>query len=242
MSKIKTLLVDDEPLSIKHLKTILTKHCEDLDIVGSASHVEEALEKIITLKPELLFLDIELGGESGFEILKRCHSKKFEVIFVTAHNQFGIDAVKNQALDYILKPINKLELLQSVENAVHTIHKKKKSESLSGNEIASQRLSLPTMEGLIFVDLSHITHIESEGRYSRFHLSDNTKHLVSKNLGEYEEDLEKKGFVRIHHSYIVNLSFVEKYIKGRGGYVILKNGKSLEVSTRKKDDFFEKLN
>lgn len=241
MSKVKTILVDDEPISTKHLKAMLSKNCADIDIVATANNIDDALEKIYTLKPDLIFLDIELGGESGFDLLKKCTVKKFEVIFVTAHSQFGIDAVKAHALDYILKPINKVELLMAVENAMQIIQEKKLHIVKGNTEKHHTRLSLPTMEGLLFIEITDIVFIESEGRYSRFHLSNNTKLLVSKNLGEYEKELEQKGFARIHHSYIVNLSYVEKYIRGRGGYVILKNGQSLEVSSRKKEDFIGKL-
>ncbi len=241
MSKVKTILIDDEPISTKHLKAMLVKNCTDIEIIATANNIDDALEKIYTLKPDLIFLDIELGGESGFDLLKKCTVKKFEVIFVTAHSQFGIDAVKAHALDYILKPINKVELLMAVENAIQIIHEKKASVEKGTTEKTQTRLSLPTMEGLLFIETNEIVFIESEGRYSRFHLNNSTKLLVSKNLGEYEKELEHKGFARIHHSYIVNLSYVEKYIRGRGGYVILKNGKSLEVSSRKKDDFIGKL-
>lgn len=241
MIKIKTLLVDDEPISQKHLKSLLNKFCPDLEILDIASNTDDALEKIYSLKPDLLFLDIELGGESGFDLLKKCPTRNFEVIFVTAHNQFGIDAVKAQALDYILKPINNAELMIAVEKAIVSIREKKSHAITPMVPKVNSRISLPTMEGLIFVAIDDIVFIESEGRYSRFHLNNATKILVSKNLGEYENDMEQKGFARIHHSYIVNLSYVEKYIKGRGGYVVLKNGKTLEVSTRKKDDFFDKI-
>lgn len=240
MTKIKTLLIDDEPISIRHLKSILIKNCPEIEVIATSSHIEDALEKVLTTKPDLVFLDIELGGENGFDLLKNYGAKKFEIIFVTAHNQFGIEAVKAHALDYILKPINKTELLIAVANAVDIIQAKKNTTLPVSSRTAS-RLPLPTMEGIIFVEMNEIIFIESEGRYSRFYLNNNTRLLVSKNLGEFEEELEKKGFARIHHSYIVNLSFVEKYIRGRGGYVVLKNGKSLEVSSRKKDDFFGKL-
>jgi two-component system LytT family response regulator len=240
MNKIRTLLVDDEPISTKHLTALLTKYCESIEIVAKASNVDEALEAILISKPDLIFLDIELGGETGFDLLKKIEIKKFEVIFVTAHNQFGIEAIKAHALDYILKPINKVELILSVEAAVSAIQLKKQKVS-HPVEQRSSRISLPTLEGLLFVEVNDIIFIESEGRYSRFHLSNNTKLLVSKNLGEFEIDFEGKGFARIHHSYIVNLSYIQKYIKGRGGYVVLKNGLSLEVSVRKKDDFLDRL-
>lgn len=241
MIKIKTLLVDDEPLSQKHLKSILQKNCPELEVVDIVSNSDDALEKIYSLKPDLIFLDIELGGESGFDLLKKCPTRNFEVIFVTAHNQFGIEAVKAQALDYVLKPINSAELMIAVEKAILSIRVKKAHINASAISKVNSRISLPTMEGLIFVAIDDIIFIESEGRYSRFHLNNSNKILVSKNLGEYENEMEQKGFARIHHSYIVNLNYVEKYIKGRGGYVVLKNGKTLEVSSRKKDDFFDKI-
>lgn len=240
MNKIRTLLVDDEPISTKHLTALLTKYCDSIEIVAKASNVDDALESILTVKPDLIFLDIELGGETGFDLLKKIEFKKFEVIFVTAHNQFGIDAIKAHALDYILKPINKVELILSVEAAVNAIQSKRQKAG-PAVEHRNSRISLPTMEGLLLVELDDIIFIESEGRYSRFHLSNNTKLMVSRNLGEFELEMESKGFARIHHSYIVNLSYIQKYIKGRGGYVVLKNGLSLEVSVRKKDDFLDRL-
>ncbi|MBL7766362.1 MAG: response regulator transcription factor [Chitinophagaceae bacterium] len=238
MIPIRTLLVDDEPISIKNLSGLIRQLCPDLEIIGTSNHAEDALEKIILLKPELVFLDIELGGMSGFDILNKVSNRNFEVIFVTAYKQFGIDAVKAHALDYILKPINKTELLLSIENTISVIEKKRLNQS-TPSEKSNTRLSLPTMEGLIFVDLADILYIEADGRYSRFHLNNKTKQVVSRNLGDYETQLAGKGFIRIHHQYIVNMNFIDKYIKGRGGYVILKNGDRLEVSIRKKDDFFD---
>lgn len=240
MNKIKALLVDDEPISIKHLEVLLTKFCPDIEIVAKANNVEAALDRILTYKPDLIFLDIELGGETGFDLLRKIEYRKFEVIFVTAYSQFAIDAIKAHALDYILKPVNKVELITSVEAAIDAILLKKHKSS-SQRDHRSSRLSLPTMEGLLFVDIHDIIFIESEGRYSRFHLANHTKLMVSKNLGEFEMELSGKGFTRIHHSYIVNLSYVVKYIRGRGGYVVMKNGLTLEVSVRKKDDFLDSL-
>jgi two-component system LytT family response regulator len=197
------------------------------------------LEKIYTLHPDLLLLDIELGGTSGLDLLKLCNPRNFEVIFVTAHDQFGIHAVKASALDYILKPIRRVEFFMAINNAIQVIRAKHEVEKKSS--AVSHRISLSTMEGLLLVELDDIIFAESEGRYTRFHFNNETKQLVSKNLGEFETLLESKGFARIHNSYLVNLNYVSKYVRGRGGYVILKNGQSLLVSSRKKDDFMDKL-
>ena len=244
---IKTLLVDDEPIALKHLEAVISKHAPDLSIVATACSVTEALEKINLYEPDLVFLDIELAGERSFDILTQHTQRNFEVIFVTAHDQFGIQAVKNDASDYILKPINKMELIKAIEKVSKKIQHKKQSEPLTAHvvEITKPRLSrlaLPTMEGLLFVDVTHIMYCESEGRYTCFYMANEDKKImVSKNLGEYETSLPPDVFVRIHHHTLVNMNYVDKYVKGRGGYVVLKNGQTLPVSSRKKDSFFDKL-
>lgn len=244
---IRTLLVDDEPLALKHLAAIIDKQAPELEIVATAGSVTEALEKIKLCNPDLVFLDIELSGETSFEILNGMKHRRFEIIFITAYDQFGIQAVKQDATDYILKPINKTELIGAIEKVSKKIAEKRlrvhsETPSFEPAKNLLSRLALPTMEGLLFVDISNLMYCESEGRYTRFFMADeNKKILVSKNLGEYEILLPANTFIRIHHHTIVNINFVDKYIKGRGGYVVLKNGQTLAVSSRKKDTFFDKL-
>ena len=244
---IRTLLVDDEPLALKHLTAIIGKQAPELEIVATATSVTEALEKIKLCNPDLVFLDIELSGETSFEILSALKYRHFEIIFITAHDQFGIQAVKQDATDYILKPINKTELIKAIEKVSKKIEDKKlrspvETPSFETTKNTLSRLALPTLEGLLFVDISNLMYCESEGRYTRFYMADeNKKILVSKNLGEYESLLPANTFIRIHHHTLVNINFVDKYIKGRGGYVVLKNGQTLAVSSRKKDTFFDKL-
>jgi two-component system LytT family response regulator len=244
---IKTILVDDEPIALKHLATIIEKHCPQLEVIATASTVTDALEKIGRLSPELVFLDIQLAGEKSFDILHQAKQRTFELIFVTAYDQFGIQAVKHEAMDYILKPINKTELMEAIEKAGKKIYQKRVAGHgaqpvMENIKNTIGRLALPTMEGLLFVDTASIMYCESEGRYTRFYLAEENKEiLVSKNLGEYEAQLPSGMFIRIHHQSIVNIHYIHKYIKGRGGYVVLKNGKNIPVSSRKKDDFFDKL-
>lgn len=244
---IKTILVDDEPIAIKHLAAIIGKCAPQLTIVATAHSVQDALKKITLLQPELVFLDIELAGEKSFDILHAAKQRTFELIFVTAYDQFGIQAVKHEAIDYILKPINKPELIAAIEKASKKIYHRRAAATPSnhpGESVKNTlgRLALPTMEGLLFVDTANIMYCESEGRYTRFYMAEEPKELlVSKNLGEYEALLPSGIFIRIHHHSIVNINYVHKYVKGRGGYVVLKNGKTIPVSSRKKDDFFDKL-
>jgi len=243
---ISTIIIEDEPLSIKHIAGIISRFCPMLEIRGTADSVTEAFEQIHLLKPELVFLDIELAGQNSLELLDRLNHSEFELILVTAHDQYGIQAVKHNAADYVLKPIDKMEFLNAVEKAVKRIQIKKLAGSAAAlsdyQKFPSGRLTLPSMDGLLFVDIDKIAYCESEGRYTRFVLAEGAKQiLVSKNLGEFETILPPDRFVRIHHHSIVNIGHIEKYVKGRGGYVIMKDGKQLSVSFRKRDSFLYKL-
>lgn len=242
MKMIKTILVDDEPYALKNLATLLEKYCPHIHVCDTACDVDEALEKIYITKPHLVILDIELDGSNSFEILDRLQSRNFEIIFITAHDEFGIKAIKHDATDYLLKPIDKLELIQAVEKATEKINRRHAALPATHEHAPYTRLALPTGDGLLFVDLEKIMYCESEGRYTWFYVSDgNKKIMVSKNLGEYENMLPADTFVRIHHHCIINLHFVEKYVRGRGGYVVMRNGQPLNVSARKKDDFLQRL-
>ncbi len=239
---ITTLIIEDEPLSVKYLEGIITRSCPMLTVVGTACSVADAFEQIHRLKPDLVFLDIELAGQSSFDLLRQLPHAGFEIIFVTAHDTFGIQAVKHNAADYILKPVNKIEFLNAVEKVSKRIHAKRPGAPAANLKASPARLALPSMQGLILVDLDKIAYCESEGRYTRFYFADgNKKILVSKNLGEYEAILPPDLFVRIHHHAIVNMLYVCKYVKGRGGYVVMTDGKQLPVSIRKKELFLEWL-
>jgi two-component system LytT family response regulator len=239
---ISTILIDDEPLALKNLASLIGKHCPQLNVQATATSATEGLEQLNYFKPELVFLDIELAGNNSFELLNQANTLDFEKIFVTAYDQFGIQAIKHGASDYVLKPINKMELFDAIAKAEKKIYIKRRlarQDSTERPESTNNRIALPTIDGLLFIDVNKILYCESEGRYTRFYMAEHEKKiLISKNIGEYELLLPQKTFVRIHSHYIVNLSYVEKYVKGRGGYVILTNGKMLEVSARKKDDFF----
>jgi two-component system, LytTR family, response regulator len=245
---IPVIIVDDEPLAQKHMQSLVRRYCSQLDIKAIAASVDEALEQILLHQPGLVFLDIELAGQNSFELLQQIRNRQFEVIFVTAHAEFGIQALKQDAADYILKPVNKMDLINAVDTALERLNKRKvlrhrEAAPAAGNSVQErQRIALPTLEGLQLIQVQQIMYCAAEGRYTHFYMSGNPKGiLVSRNLGEYEAVLPQGNFVRIHHHYIVNINFVERYVKGRGGYVVMQNGKALEVSSRKKDAFFERL-
>lgn len=245
---IRTVLIDEDAKTIKQIVELVRQHCPQLHIEGTASSMQQSIQLLQQVKPELVLLDTELSGENSFRILEQVNQLNFEKIFVTAEEKFGIQAVKHNASDYILKPINTQELISAIEKTTRIIYAKQAIAIRTQLDLAlhtrhKNRLSLPCLDGLIFVELDKIRYCESEGRYTRFYMYGNEKKLtVSKNIGEYEQVLTpQENFVRIHSHYIVNLNYVIKYVKGRGGYVILDNGKNLDVSARKKEDFLRQL-
>jgi two-component system, LytTR family, response regulator len=246
---LKTIIVDDEPFAIENLKTSLEKLKANIEIVATANNIEDALVLIYELKPDLLFSDIEMPGGTGLDLMKHLKPIDIEVIFVTAYDHFALQAIKNDALDYILKPINKIELLEAVEKAKKKIHAKKSIKKVGQSEDAveyanptatnSSKLALPSSEGLIFVPFADIMYCESDSRYSYFHTKQGKKYLVTKTLGDFEPMLTENQFVRIHNKYIVNIAHITKYIRGRGGIVVLENGVHLDVSERRREDFLK---
>lgn len=237
---IRTVIVDDEPIGLKHLVSLIEKYAPRLSIVAAVSSVADAVEAIVASRPQLLLLDIELGGENSFDILEQTQAFHYEKIFVTAHSDFAVQAIRKNAIGYVLKPIDKIELIEAIEKAINKISKADMAGTLQGQAGGSSRIGLPTIDGLIFVDISRIMYCEADGRYTRFYLADK-KILVSKNIGEYEAILPAGSFVRIHNHYLVNINYIEQYVKGRGGYIVMANGVSLEVSARKKDGLLEHL-
>lgn len=243
---IKTILVDDEPLALKNLSLMLANYAAEIEIVAAVSNIDDAVEQICLHQPHLVFLDIELDGKNSFELLEQFPVHSFEVIFVTAYKDYGIRAIKEGALDYILKPINKVELFNAVQKINNRILKAKSMPNIGATipENKTAKISLPTTDGLMFVEISSIMYCESEGRYTRFYINTNqeqNKIIVSKNMGEYETILPAELFIRIHHHYIININYIVRYIKGSGGIVVMNNGAELPVSKRKKDDFFKKI-
>lgn len=235
-NNIQAVIVDDEIRSRSILRTMLARYCPEVTLAGEASAVEEALGLIRNRQPDIVFLDVELGNGSGFDLLGQLEHIPFRIIFVTAFESFAIKAIKWSAQDYLLKPVDPAELRAAVAKALQS------PAPVQEDHFSSYRLALPASDGLLFVDTDKIVYCASEGRYTRFHLADEPKKiLVTRNLGEYEMVLAAQGFVRIHHQYIVNMKYVNRYVRGRGGYLVMSNGSELPVSTRRKDEFFDRL-
>jgi two-component system, LytTR family, response regulator len=247
LKNIKTILVDDEANNIQFLKSLITDNCPLLEIIETTSNANDGLLMIQELQPQLVFMDIDMPGMTGFELLKKLEPLHFEVIFVTAYNQYAMEAFEYNAVAYITKPIVTEKLITAVEKASAKIEAKKYTEHIFTllenvqQKNTTDKIALPTLQGLQFVKLTQISYVESSGNYCTFFLEDNSKILVSRQLGEYEKLLPVDAFVRIHDKHIINLSGIQEYIKGNGGEVVLENGTRLNVAARRKDELLSRF-
>jgi two-component system, LytTR family, response regulator len=248
MNTLKAIIIDDERSSIESLRFELAEYCPEVELIESCQDPYQGKELILKTNPDLIFLDIEMPGMNGFEFLERTPHKNFGIIFTTAYNEYAIKAIKHSALDYLLKPIDKNELIEAVEKAKQQNAQKTSSrveQLLSSLNLKkeSKRFAVPTLEGLIMLNSEEILYCESDGPYCTFHFTTNTKPLLtSKTLKEAEEVLQGGGeFFRVHHSFLINLKFVQKYIRGEGGEVIMNNGKNIPVARSRKQDFMKVL-
>jgi two-component system LytT family response regulator len=239
----KVVIVDDEQDAIESIKLIIQEHFSDVVISGTAKSAEEAIKLIPLVEPDIVFLDIEMPGGSGFDVLEGLTQRNFSVIFVTAYSQYAIKAFKYSAVDYILKPIDIDELVAAVAK-IHPLDAHHKSEAKINlllenvRSIKPDKIALSTSESIEFVNISDIVQILAEGSYSTLKFLDQTELVVSKNLGEFESLLEDHPFYRPHQSHLINLLHVKK-INRLGNEIILDDGSVAFLSRRKKNQFME---
>ncbi len=236
--KLKTILVEDEANSREILRNYLAKYCPDVHLVGEAASIEEGLDLIEKNKLDLVFLDVEMPYGNAFDLLDKVPDRAFETVFVTAYNQYAIDALNNHAAYYLMKPINIDELVKAVEYVVEIRQKedaledrvlKPKLKSVEG------KITLPQQDGFQVLNVKDILYCKADDNYTEIHLA-NKKILVSKTLKYFEDALTGFAFARIHKSYLVNVNEVVKYRKGKGGSVVISSGKELLVSASKKKE------
>jgi two-component system LytT family response regulator len=244
---LKTVIVDDEYKSGESLKILIEDFCDDVTACAICKTVDEGIEAIRIHKPDVVFLDIQMQRETGFDLLEKIGDVNFEVIFTTAHSEYAIKAFRFSAIDYLLKPIDLEELkgaLAKVRKKVgHAITSRLQTllKNLRETSGENYKLALPTTDGLFFVKVSSIVYCEASSNYTEIVTDDGRKHIVSRTLKEYDELLSEYNFYRIHNSYLVNLNAVKKYIRGEGGSVVMVTGQSLDVSKRKKEGFLARI-
>ena len=235
---LKTYLIDDEPNCTEVLQVLLGKYCPEVEVTGTFNDPEQALETIRRERPQLVFLDIEMPMLNGFELLLRCEPLDFKVVFTTAYDQYAVKAFKFNALDYLLKPIDKDELILAVKKAKQAaIPSPIQLEAVQylKNHPMPERIALPVGNELLLVEVSDIQYFESEGSYVSVFLKGQNKPVVlSKSLREFEELLNNPAFFRAHNYYLVQLRFIKKIIRSDGGEIVMANGRSLPVARAKK--------
>ncbi|MCA6435278.1 MAG: LytR/AlgR family response regulator transcription factor [Bacteroidota bacterium] len=245
---IKTLVVEDESKSRSMLLTMIQKVNPNLQIVGEANNVKDGVEKIKTLKPDLVFLDVSMPDGTGFDLLEQVQGQKFDLIFATASDQHAIKAIKYSACDYLLKPIDIDELKIAIDKV---LEKKSGSPNMDNLNFLIQQLkkaddnfqkiTLPTGNAYEIVAIKDIIRCEADASYTTFYLLDKRKIMVSFGLKHYEELLPSNEFIRVHHQHLINMNHVVRYLKEDGGYAVMVDGSKIELSRRKKDHFLEKL-
>ena len=239
---LKAVLIDDDESNLSSLSEKISNHCKQVRIIRCCDNPEEGIRVIDELKPDLVFLDIEMPQMNGFVMLQQLTFRNFDLIFVTAYDHYAVKAIRSCALDYLVKPVE----IEELKRAVARAEDKKEQPSSSAQldlliahlqKTQTKLLTIPTSDGLRIIAIEEIIYLEASDNYSNIYLSTNQKFLVSRTLKDFEELLPEDTFIRIHNSTIVNKYYVDRYIRGEGGQVVMRNGNVLDVSKRKKSDF-----
>lgn len=265
---LRTIIIDDEPDNVQLLALQLARHCPQVEIIGQFTDSPSALQALRTLRPTLVFLDIEMPMLNGFQVLEQLGEVPFQVIFVTAYNQYAVQAFRFSALDYLLKPVDTIDLVKAVRRAeqISSLYQGTTGPTLVGTgpvlpaqldllrnwympqpvgsstpTILPTKMALPHANGLTFVEISQILYAESDSNYTSFVMETGEKYLVSKTLGDVQEMLETRNFLRVHRQYIVNLDHIKRLIKGEGMYLVLTDGSSIPVSRQQKERLMERF-
>ena len=244
---IKAIIIDDENHCRKTLEMLLKEYCPRVEVTEQCSEAESGLTAIQRRKPDLVFLDIEMPNMNGFEMLEKLPAINFEIIFTTSYDQYAIKAIRFSALDYLLKPVDREELQRAVQKVTERLHHPLPQQleillqKLQQPASTIQKIALPTMEGLQMIAVNSIISCASDSNYTIFFLKNKQKLIVSRPLKEIEEMLEEYSFLRVHNSYLVSLNEIDKYVKGEGGYLVMTDGSSIDVSRSKKETLLNKL-
>lgn len=245
---IKALIVEDEIKSMKNLMNLLGKHCPEIEVIGDALSVEEALELFEdpSFEPDVAFLDISLPDGLVFKMLDELRPINFEVIFITAYNEHAIKACQYSSIGYILKPINPDELIESVDR-IKVTGKEKIEERLEvfnkqvSNPNVFEKMSISAIDGIYFVSIKDIVRFEAEDNYTHIFLNGGERITASRTIKAYEDMLQSMNFYRVHKRHVINLNYMRKFIKGDGGYLVMDDGKKIEVSRRRRPAFMEQM-
>jgi two-component system LytT family response regulator len=244
---LQSIIIDDEASARMSLSAFIHKYCPQVQILGEAENINQAATLIKKQKPNLIFLDIEMPGGNAFDLLDRFEQIDFDIIFITAFSDYAVRAFELSAANYLLKPVSIDALVQAIEQVAlsHLDNMELKSsrvliDNLRAPEVQAQKIVLPLLDGFELIRLRDILYISALDNFSQVHVIGNRRITVCRKLKHFDNMLMKSGFYRIHRSHLVNLEYVTRYLKGKGGHVILSNGKELDVAQSRKKDFLEK--
>lgn len=244
---IKALIVDDELNNRENLRTLLADYCKEVDVTGMADSVDAAYQFIRSSKPDLVFLDIKMPEKNGFSLLEQLGEFDFEVIIVTAYDQYAIQAIKFCAVDYLLKPIDVLELSKAVDQVSHRLMKKQENIRLKqlikhlNTQGGSTKIGLASQNTVEFVELAAIIRCEADNNYTHIYLDSGQKKTVSKTLKDYEELLQEFGFIQVHQSHLVNKGHIQSYQKNDGGLLRMSDGSIIPISRNRKNSIIAQI-
>ncbi|RKR06491.1 LytTR family two component transcriptional regulator [Maribacter vaceletii] len=246
---LKAIIVDDEQHCVDRITKLLKKYNSLIQLDYTVNTVSKAKQYLEKEEPDIVFLDVQIYEETGFDLLRQLSKINFEIIFTTAYESYAVEAFKFSALDYLLKPIDEEDFdraIEKIKNKTSLTELSKKMETLfhnlkEVNTSNTKKIALPTLEGLTLVYIHDIIRCQSDTSYVHLYLKRNKKITVAKTLKYFEGLLEAHGFFRTHHSHLINLSMVEKYVKGKGGYVLMQDGSSVEIAVRRKEQFLKQL-
>ncbi|MCC6752551.1 MAG: response regulator transcription factor [Saprospiraceae bacterium] len=248
-TSLSALIIDDERSSIESLRFEIGEYCPELRIVAACQDPFEGLKQIGELQPDVLFLDIEMPGMNGFELLKQLPQLSAQVIFITAYDQFALNAFEFNAVDYLLKPVRKSKLIAAVRKVIERRQLKENTFNLDAllqnirvqYQGGLQTIALPIPEGFKMVHIDDIAYLQAESNYTRVHLADKKMYLVSKTLKEMETMFHFDQYFRAHKSYLVNLNHVDRYIRGQGGCLVMKSNVQIPVARTQKNELLTKM-
>jgi two-component system, LytTR family, response regulator len=247
-NSLKVFIVDDEYQSRNLLSKLLMEHFPNVIVTGQASNVQEGIAGITAFNPSLVFLDIEMNGETGFDLLRKIEKRNFQIIFVTAHNDYALKAFRFNAIDYLLKPIVLDELKEAIAKAENQLSGQRNTSDAQVENLVqvirdprkiNDKIAVPTSDGFVLVSLKEIVYCRANGNYTEFHLAGKKQLLSSYTLKQYHELLEGQSFFRAHRSFLINLSYVKMYRRGEGGTIVMTDDSEIELSRQNKDAFLQ---
>lgn len=243
---INVIIIDDDRGNIKYLQGLLKEYYPSVNVAASSCNLKDALSQIEKHNPEIVFLDVELEGEMGFDLFKTLTHPDFEVIFTTAHEKYALQAIKSSCLEYLLKPIDYRELIKALDKYVEykksVVNQKKLDvllENMASTKSAIAKMAIPVSDGYQFLDVSEIVYCEADGNYTKVFTKQEGNFLSTKTLKEFEETLDGQQFFRCHKSWVINLNFIKKYSRSEGNRVQMINDKWIDISVRKREEFLK---